>query len=63
MNQCITCKYWGVDFEGVCDLVDTLTAREPDTCFYIEVKADDDQGLEVRLVTGPHFGCIHYKEK
>lgn len=61
MQTCKNCRYWGVDFHGVCDFVDTIQADDPDTGFYIAASAHDDQGLEARLHTAPNFGCVNHK--
>ena len=61
MRTCKDCKYWGMDFNGICSFVNIIDATaNPDTIFKLEVTADDDQGLEGHLVTGPYFGCIHF---
>lgn len=61
MGFCESCKWWGVDFEGVCDFVNTNLAEAEETRFQVEADAADDQGLSCALITGPGFGCIHYK--
>lgn len=60
MKTCKTCKWWD---EGVCEIVDTIHADQPATTFQIEVKVADDHGLDVKLRTGPDFGCIHHANK
>ena len=61
MGACKDCKYWGMDYDGVCSFVNTIKATaNPDTIFELKLTADDDQGLEGHLVTGPYFGCIHF---
>ncbi len=60
MNKCKDCRWWGVDFEGVCDFPNTIHAGQSDVSFEIEAKANDDQGLEAVLKTGPEFGCLHF---
>lgn len=59
MRICKDCKYWGVDFDRVCD----LEGIEGDKGFNIYVYANDDQGLEARLVTSPDFGCVNFVEE
>jgi hypothetical protein len=39
-----------------------LVARD-EAGFGVHASADDDQGLEARLVTGPNFGCILFQPK
>ena len=46
----------GVYLEGVCDFEST----EELTRLEITATADDDQGLECDLHTGPEFGCNHF---
>lgn len=63
MKTCKNCFFWGEDFDGECDFPKTiLSEKDPDTRFMIEVTANDDQGLDYHLITGPNFGCIHFKE-
>lgn len=61
MGNCKTCKWWGRDYEGVCDFVYTRRAETTATRFEIEATASDDTGLVARLHTGPEFGCIHHE--
>jgi len=64
MKKCKDCKWWGVDFEGVCDFPDTIQGGKSFDDGYgmeIKVSADDDQGLDARLHTGKNFGCINFK--
>ena len=61
MGRCKNCRWWGRVYERRCDFVDTSFADENKaTTFNIVVTADDDQGLEAVLKTGPEFGCIHF---
>jgi len=66
MKNCRTYGFWD---GGECDKVDyvdgydkkpLVTSKE---LFAVSVKADDDQGLDVRLITSPDFGCIAHKER
>ena len=63
MNTCCNCRFWGVDYDGVCDFVDTVHADNPDTGAYIVADAADDQGLTARLHTAPNFGCVNFQSK
>ena len=61
MGRCKNCRWWGRDWEGVCDFVNTIMADEDTaTMFVVEATAADDTGLEAVLKTGPEFGCIHF---
>ena len=64
MKHCDTCKWWK---DGECDLVDYSECNfsfhtHSETLFGITAEVLDDSGLDVRLRTGPKFGCIHHKE-
>lgn len=61
-QRCRTCKWWGRYYTNVCDFVTTTMAENPQTKFVIDAFANDDQGLEAMLVTGPDFGCIHWQQ-
>jgi len=52
--SCKTCRFWGVDFEGVCDYTGPS--------FTVTAYADDDQGLEARLHTKADFFCKGYEK-
>lgn len=54
-GTCRHCKYWGVEYFGVCDRTDNT---DHGTVFKLQATADDDQGLDAKLVTGPDFGCV-----
>jgi len=60
---CKDCKWWGLYLKGVCDKVGNIDVEKGFKKFSIEARADDDQGLEAYLVTGPDFGCIHFINK
>ena len=62
MGVCKNCKHWGRDYKGVCDYPNVIQ-DDMDTQFEVDIRADDDQGLEFRLVTGPYFGCIKFKQR
>lgn len=57
MGNCKTCKYWGVDRPGECDLVGRVDGEKT---FEIQVRVADDHNLDYRLITGPNFGCINH---
>lgn len=63
---CNNCKFWGVDYFGVCDEIQAsggwlTTSAGSDA--KILVSADDDQGLNAKLATQPDFGCTKFKAK
>lgn len=60
MEKCKHCKFWGKDFEGVCDRVNHSGIEK---IISIWSYASDDTGLETRLVTGPDFGCVLFEHK
>jgi hypothetical protein len=63
MGKCKDCQWW-IKNRGYssCDKVNH-DYNDGDTAFEIEADADDDQGLEVELITGPEFGCVLFKGK
>lgn len=68
--RCKTCIYWGVYTHSKdgrsdkdCDRVNIMQSEMPPVEMYLEVWADDDQGLGCELRTGPEFGCVHHKDK
>lgn len=63
MQTCKTCRWWSRHGEGDCDVLGTRQAEEPDTLVVIDVVVADDTGLDVRLRTGPEFGCIHHEPR
>jgi len=69
MNTCKTCKYWSDRYKidkGVsdCGFIDTISAtKDRKTYVDIEATAHDDSGLQVALMTGEDFGCVHHKGK
>lgn len=60
---CEDCKWWGKDYASTCERVDIdmRQIRKGTAEFSIFSRADDDQGLEARLITGPDFGCVHFE--
>jgi len=69
VNTCKTCKWWKEEEQVysdhahmVCDYVDTIH-NEGSSSFEVYAEALDDSGMEIALVTGPDFGCIHWEEK
>lgn len=62
MNTCKDCKYWGAMIPGACDAVDCIFSGVASVRFELELDALDDSGLTGMLMTGPDFGCIHFKE-
>lgn len=59
MQTCKTCCWWE---DGRCNVIDTKIAEKPETRFEIDVRVDDDSGLNVKLKTGPDFGCVLHEE-
>tara|TARA_R110000772_G_scaffold249530_2_gene363921 strand:+ start:67114 stop:67494 length:381 start_codon:yes stop_codon:yes gene_type:complete len=56
---CKNCKYW---FDKrTCEKVDDIVKGK--NRFEMVAEADDDQGLQCRLRTGPEFGCVHFSNK
>ncbi len=67
MNTCKTCIYWNSSCaikNGVsdCDMVDSVIKDKSKT-FEIIATADDDSNMNVKLMTGENFGCIHHEPK
>lgn len=72
MNRCKNCKFWR---NPIRDRYDPDPPRAPfkycnksyfsekEALFDIEVQADDDTGLSVRLITHPEFGCVEWEQK
>lgn len=62
-GKCKDCLWW--DSDGACNGVDEDWKKgvlEPQT-FSVLIRASDDQGLSVTLVTGPDFGCVLFMAK
>jgi len=59
-GYCKNCKWWE---DGACDFVDTIHAKKKETRFEVECWANDDTDLGAKVMTGPDFGCIHFKAK
>ncbi len=67
INTCKTCICWNVSRSiknGVsdCDMVDSVIKDKSKT-FEIIATADDDSNMNVKLMTGENFGCIHHEPK
>jgi hypothetical protein len=60
---CKNCKMWGDYIPETCDYLSGIGANEGAKRFEIISSADDDQGLEAFLKTGPEFGCVHFVTK
>ena len=60
---CKDCKHWGVYITGCCDKVGSPDPDENDAGFDLILEADDDQGLDGQLKTGPEFGCVQFEPK
>lgn len=52
MERCKNCVFWD---QGECRQVDSTEQ------FRIDVKVADDHNLEVKLMTGPEFGCVEFQ--
>ena len=68
MISCKTCKYWKKQYydqgcmSDMCCEYDCWPRKEdPATAFRVEASAADDTSLSAVLITGPDFGCIHWK--
>ncbi len=60
MATCKTCKWWDKKSQ-VCDMLDSgTTVYESPTLFEIVVRVADDTDLNVKVRTGPDFGCVHH---
>ena len=63
MGKCSDCWWWD-KYTWECAKIDTMeegfsTIRGDEAG--IVVDAQDDQGLQVWLQTGPNFGCVKFK--
>jgi len=67
MGRCKDCKSWGswLGIDAVCERPDDLWPKDiPEgQQFSIDCEADDDQGLQAWLRTGPEFGCVRFEER
>lgn len=60
MEKCKTCVYWKPYVgKGVCTAIDHI----PAIAAYVEVRVQDDSGLDVCFHTSPEFGCSLHKAK
>jgi len=62
-DKCKWCKHWGHIFDNACDRVNFIDSDIGSSAFYVDCDADDDQGLEAWLMTGPDFCCIKFERK
>lgn len=48
---------------GECTRPNSTLAEQDGTenTFKVDVTVSDDWGLDVRLITGPSFGCVHFE--
>ena len=58
---CKDCRWWGKYITGCCDKVGSPDPEENDAGFDLILEADDDQGLDGQLKTGPEFGCVQFE--
>lgn len=54
--RCRSCKWWGKDYLGCCAFTETVHAADTDARFEAQARGE----LEVRVHTGPDFGCVHH---
>jgi len=59
---CKDCKFWGRYRDGSCDRGD-YAQDAPGTEFEFDYSVLDDSGLDIWIVTGPNFGCLHFENK
>jgi len=65
MGNCKDCKSWDVG-DGECNQpYDFVGRNEPmaHDAMGLYVTVADDHGMDVRLRTGPMFGCVQFKAK
>lgn len=55
---CANCRWWGIDYDRVCDKVTHIKSQAR-----IAATADDDQGLDAKLVTDPDFSCSQFEAR
>lgn len=64
MLKCKDCALWDkCGTYGICNRIDEDVGSPDSNSAMIRVKVCDDSGLEVRLLTGPDFGCALAVEK
>ena len=71
MNKnCSNCKHWGDGWPvtentktAACGKVDIDGDKNNVQSFYMDISVSDDSGLNVNLITGKDFGCIHFTQK
>lgn len=61
---CRNCRWWGREYEGCCDFIDTTHSERVanTTGCTIVVKVLDDSGLDARLKTAPNFSCPNFQQ-
>lgn len=65
-GHCKDCRHWNerhpLDGErrGHCERDEHADKAR---AFHVYARADDDSGLEAALITGPLFGCIHFRQR
>jgi hypothetical protein len=60
---CKNCDMWGSYIQDVCNFTTHIGSDKGLKRFEVVAYADDDQGLEGFLKTGPEFGCVHFTPK
>lgn len=70
MKTCKTCKFWrdtvynAANKTADCGYIGIWPEpKDKTTSVEIVVDVHDDSGLNVKLVTGENFGCVHHQEK
>jgi hypothetical protein len=61
-GRCKNCRFWD---DGVCDGGDweENPLRDNSRLFFIDVTVADDHNLNVKLKTGPEFGCVRFEPR
>jgi hypothetical protein len=60
VGYCKDCHFWkDMECHGMKDDMEDMD--EGNACIHVTVA--DDHDLEVKLYTGPHFGCINFIQR
>lgn len=64
-GKCKNCRFWGISYDHECDRIgySDNQVKGNTSAFNISANADDDQGLQASLVTGPDFGCVKFEAR
>jgi hypothetical protein len=74
VGTCKDCEYWREIYDGdveyyaiwtTCEYIKWPEATDPigESEAALHAYSSDDNGLEVKLRTGPSFGCTNFEEK